>query len=139
MANVIYNSYKKNIETVGWETASKIKAMLVTSSYAPDIDNHANKSDVTDEVSGSGYTAGGNEITNRAMVQDNANDLAKSTADNVTFSDVSITTRGAVIYKDTGDDTTSSLIAYLDFGADQTITDADFELQWNEDGIFTIA
>jgi len=139
MANVIYNSYKKNIETVGWETANTIKAMLVTSSYTPDIDNHANKSDVTNEVSGNGYTAGGNEITNRAMVQDNANDLAKSTADNVIFSDVSITTRGAVIYKDTGDDTTSSLIAYLGFGADQTITESDFELQWNEDGIFTIA
>jgi len=139
MANVIYNSYKKNIETVGWETATAIKVMLVTSSYTPDIDNHINKSDVTNEVSGTGYTAGGNEITNRAMVQDNANDLAKATGDNVTFANVTITARGGVIYLDTGNDTTSSLIAYVDFGTDQTMSGTDFELQWSTDGIFTIA
>ena len=139
MASVIYNSYKANIESIGWATTDKIKVMLVTSDYTPDVDNHKYKSDVTHEASGDGYTAGGEEITNRAMVEDDTNDLAKATADNVTFKDVSITARGAVIYHDTGDDTTSELIAYLDFGADQTVTDSDFELQWDENGIFTIA
>ena len=139
MASVIYNSYKKNMETVGWETATTIKMMLVTSSYTPDIDNHSNKSDVTDEASGSGYTAGGVALANRAMVQDNTNDIAKAVADDVTLTNATITARGGVIYLDTGDDATSSLIAYIDFGADQSMSNTDFEIKWDTNGIFKIS
>jgi hypothetical protein len=35
------------------------KAMLVTSSYTPNKDTHDKRDDVTNEVAGTGYTAGG--------------------------------------------------------------------------------
>jgi hypothetical protein len=40
-----------------------IKAMLTTSAYTPNLDTHAYKSDVTSEVVGTGYVAGGTAVT----------------------------------------------------------------------------
>jgi len=40
---------------------------------------------------------------------------------------------------DTGDATTSTLIAYVDFGADKSSSDGDFVLQWASDGVYKIA
>lgn len=143
MANVVYNSFKKNIGdgTIDWDdnSTTTIKCMLVTSSYSPDIDLHSVKNDITNEVSGTGYTAGGNTVANRAITQDNTNDWAKYDGDDVVWSSSSITARGAVLYKDTGDGSTSPLVAYIDFGTDQQSVSADFTIQWNADGIFTIS
>lgn len=36
-----------------------IKAMLCAAGYTPDLDAHDYKNDVTNEVTGTGYTAGG--------------------------------------------------------------------------------
>ena len=46
-----------------------IKIMLVTSSYTPDFGAHDFKADVTNEVSGTGYTAGGNTLGSLALTQ----------------------------------------------------------------------
>src|SRR3712207_1302567 len=60
MANVIYNSFKRNIMSGGIDLdTDTIKVALVTSSYTPDQDAHDNFDDVTNEVSGTGYTARG--------------------------------------------------------------------------------
>ena len=40
-------------------TADRFKVMLVTSSYTPDFGTHDFKSDVTNEVTGTGYSADG--------------------------------------------------------------------------------
>lgn len=41
----------------------QIKAMLTTSTYTPNRDTHAYKSDVTNEITGTGYSAGGVVVT----------------------------------------------------------------------------
>jgi len=140
MANVIYNSFKTNIGTIDWSDNSNttIKVMLVTSDYAPDIDTHAFASDVTNEVSGDGYTAGGQAIANRTVTKDNTNDVGKYDGDDVTWSSSTIRARGCVVYKDTGDATTSPLIGYIDFTEDKASSAGDFVLQWNSEGIFII-
>jgi len=116
-----------------------IKVALVTSSYSPDKDNHDFFDDVQSyEVSGDGYTAGGATLNNKSVTQDNTNDRGVLDADDVTWSNSTITARGAVLYKDTGDPSTSPLICYFDFGEDKSSSDGDFTIQWSADGILYI-
>lgn len=50
-----------------------IKCALATSSYSPNLDTHEVFSDVTNEVSGTGYTAGGATLGTKTIVYTAAN------------------------------------------------------------------
>ena len=143
MANLIYNSFKANIGdgTVDWDdnSGTTIKVMLVTSAYAVDIDAHTVKSDILNEVSGTGYTAGGNAILNRVVTVDITNNVANYDGDDVTWASSTITAAYGIVYKDTGTDSTSPLIAYIDFGGNKSSSAGDFTIQWATDGIFKVA
>ena len=131
-----YNSFKKNQlnGTINLATDT-IKVMLVSSSYVFNQDSHEFLSNITDEIIGINYTAGGAELTGKSVTQDNTADKSKFTGNNVSWSNASFTARGAVIYKDTGNSTTSPLIAFYDFGGDETATNQTFTMQWNSNGI----
>jgi len=140
MANVIYNSFKRDIQngSIDLDT-DDIKVMLVTSSYVPDIDAHTKASDITNEVVGTGYTAGGVSLATKAVTADNTNDLGKFDADDVTWATSTITARGAVIYKSRGGAATADeLVAYLDFVSDKVSTAGNFNLIFNANGILTL-
>lgn len=139
MASQIYNSFKGKLDgSFDWG-GNVIKVALVTSTYVPNIDTHQFFSDITDEVVGTGYTAGGKQLTTPVISVDTTNDIAKYDADDVTWTTSTITARGAVVYKDTGTPSTSPLVAYIDFGSDKSSTSGDFNLQWHVNGIFQIA
>jgi hypothetical protein len=139
MADVIYNSFKKRLMQKDIDLANDtIKVMLVTSGYTPDADAHEFKSDVTNEASGTGYTAGGAALANKAVTQDDTDDEGVFDADDTVWAASEITARGAVIYKDTGVATTSPLIYYIDFGSDKTTYGTDFKIQWNAEGILNV-
>jgi hypothetical protein len=142
MANVIYNQFKASAfsqaNPVDLDTDT-IKCMLVTSTYTPDIDAHSFKSSVTNEVSGTGYTAGGQALTTKTVTQDNTGDKGVFDADDVVWTTATITARGAVLYKDTGVAGTSPLIAYIDFVTDKSSSGGSFTIQWNASGIITLA
>lgn len=139
MANVIYNNYKLELLDADIDHESDtIKVALVTSTYTPDQDAHDFFDDVTNEVSGTGYTSGGATLANKTTTVDNTDNEAVFDADNVTWSSSSITARGAVVYKDTGNTATSPLICYFDFGSDQTSSSGDFTISWNAEGIVNI-
>lgn len=136
MANVLYNSFKKDILSGAIDlTSDTIKVALVTSSYTPDQDGDADFSDVSDEITGTGYTAGGATLTSLSVTQDNTNDRGVFDADDVTWSTSTITARGAVVYKSTGTSATSNLICYIDFSTDQVSSAGDFKITWSADGI----
>ena len=51
MANVIYNSFKRDIANGSIDLyTDTIKMMLVTSAYTPDQDAHHKRDDITNEV-----------------------------------------------------------------------------------------
>lgn len=139
MANAIYNGFKKKIAdgSIDLDTDT-IKVMLVTSVYTPNIATHVFKSDVTNEVTGTGYTAGGTALTTKVVTQDNTNNLAYFDADDVTWAASTITARGAVLYKDTGVATTSPIICYFDFTTDQISSAGNFVITWNAAGILRL-
>jgi hypothetical protein len=144
MADVIYNRFKRALldrvsgSGVDFDTDT-LKVALVTSAYTPDIDAHNFYSDLTNEVTGTGYSAGGSTLTTPTVTQDNTNDWAYFDADDVTWAASTITARGAVLYKSTGVAGTSLLIAYFDFGSDKSSTAGNFTIQWNASGIVRLA
>ena len=143
MASAIYNNYKNNIGKIDWSdnVGVSIKLMLVDNTYTVDIDSHLNKSDVdalSVEPTGAGYTAGGESLTNRSVTVDNVNDWSKYDADDITWLASTITAKGAVVYLDTGDASTSTLITYIDFATDKSSSDGDFLIQWHTDGVFKV-
>ena len=114
------------------------KCMLVTASYSPNLETHTNKSDVTDEVSGTGYTAGGEALTNVTMTSSSdGTGTIKWDADDVSWTSSTLSNvRAGVIYDDTV--TNDRLIAYIDFGGSFSTTSGTFQIQWNAAGIFTL-
>jgi hypothetical protein len=79
----------------------------------------------TNEISGTGYTAGGNTLT-RVDPSSSGTTGFTDFAD-TTWSTATITARGALIYNDTDSD---KAVAVLDFGADKTSTSGDFTIQF---------
>jgi hypothetical protein len=136
MANVTYNIFKKSIMTGAIDLdTDTLKVMLVTSSYTPNIDTHLDRADVTNEVTGDGYTEGGVTLTSVTVTQDDTNNRAVFDAGDVSWTTATITARGAVIYKSTGTAGNDLLIAYKDFGSDKVSTYGTFTIVWGSDGI----
>ena len=76
------------------------------------------------EISGAGYTRGGGTLVN-ADVYDTGT-TAFTDFNNITFSNSTITARGALIYNDT--DGAKPSVVVLDFGSDKTSTSGDFRI-----------
>ncbi len=93
------------------------KMLLVTSSYTADK-THDRRNDITNEVSGTGYTAGGNAIA-VTVAQDNTNSRVTIDFTVTSWTSSTITARAGVIYKSRGGASSADeLVCYLDFGAD---------------------
>lgn len=138
-----YNTFKRKLLEGDIDFGSdSIKVMLLTSSYSPSIDAHEFLDDVdTYEVAtGGGYTEGGQELTSKTVSADNADDEGVfDAADPEWTADVTgFTARYAVLFKDTGNPATSPLIAYWDFGADQTPQSMAFTLTINSEGLINL-
>lgn len=123
---------------INW-TADTIKVMLCTSTYVPNQDTHRYKSDVTNEVTGTGYTAGGATLTSTTSTYTTATNVQMLDAADVSWPTSTITARYAVIYDSTpATDATRPLIAYVDFGADVVSSGGTFSIVWDAAGIVTL-
>jgi len=80
------------------------------------LDNTTAAYTSVNEVSGAGYTAGGNVLTPIAPAGNTTNNTAYLSFNDVTWSGASFTTRGALIYNST----TGATVAVLNFGNDKT-------------------
>ena len=78
------------------------------------------------EVAGAGYTSGGLGLTNKTATTSGT--VAFTSFDNATFTNASVTVRGALVYNTTtsGTSDTTNAVCVLDFSADKTTTTADF-------------
>ncbi len=137
MANGIYNRFKSNVlnKVVDME-ADAIKAMLLTSSHSftatHNVIGDVSANEIADD-SGSGYTAGGKALENKAVTQAAA---TKWDANDVEWTNASFTAAHAVLYDD--DIGTDDLILSIDFGGDKTVSAGTFKIQWDAAGILTL-
>ena len=141
MASVIYDSFRQDVMTgaVDLDTHN-FYALLVSSSYTPNVSTHTRRSNITNEVSTSNYTAGGAQITSLTVVNDTANTRAYWDGADVSWASVTLTARAAVVYRLSGSGSASDqLVAYFDFSSDQTATAGTFTIQWSSDGIIRLS
>jgi hypothetical protein len=117
-----------------------IKVMLLTSSYTPNQDTHDYLDDVVaNEVTGTGYTAGGATLANKAVTYDSATNTTILDADDTTWASSTITARYAVIYDSSpATNATRPLIGYVDFTSDQSSNAGSFTLTWDATGIVRV-
>tara|TARA_R100001015_G_C4633494_1_gene198528 strand:- start:1820 stop:2269 length:450 start_codon:yes stop_codon:yes gene_type:complete len=79
----------------------------------------------TNETTGTGYSAGGNSLTN--VTPTSSGTTAFTDFADTTFSTSTITARGALIYNSTQSD---KAVAVLDFGSDKSSSSGDFTIQF---------
>lgn len=92
----------------------------------------------SDEVSGTGYTAGGNTLTN--VTPTSSGTTAFTDFADTTWSTATITARGALIYNSTD---SNKAVCVLDFGSDKSSTAGNFTVVFpaatSSDAIIRIA
>lgn len=106
-------------------TAQVFKIALFTSSATLGADTATYS--VTNEASGTGYTAGGAILT-IATNPTSSDGIAYLDFSDATWASSSITARAALIYK--ADGVTDPSVAVLDFGEDKQTSAADFVVQF---------
>lgn len=113
------NSYKQEILQGVHEAADTYKIALFTSTAT--LSKATTAYAATNEVTGTGYTAGGATLSGFAVTL--STDTAVLDFSDATWASSTITARGALIYNSTQ---TNKAVAVLDFGADITSTAATF-------------
>lgn len=151
MSKLVYNEGLYQIASGNIDfDANTFKIMLVGTTYRAIADetkrdSHLNRSDVTDEVSGTGYSSGGTTLASVTVTKDTTNNLIKIDAADPSLSSATISgIAGAVIYKSTGSASTDTLIAFLDLYADNgnatiSVTNGTFTIVLPANGFLTIA
>jgi hypothetical protein len=141
MASKLYGQFLSQAlnKEIDWDTDT-IKVALLTNSYTPDQDAHNYYDDVVaNEVTGTGYTAGGNTLANKTNTYNSGTNVIVLDADDTTWSSSTITARYAVVYDATpATNATKPLIGYVDFGSDQSSSSGNFTITWDATGIVRI-
>jgi len=128
MANIVPDSFKTDLLGGVFDFdsgGSTFKLALYTSLGGFSTSTTAYTT--TNEVSSSGtnYTAGGNTLTNNGVAV--ASNVGYVDFADTTFSSVTLTAVGALIYKSGG---SNNAVLVLDFGGSKTATNGDFVIQF---------
>jgi hypothetical protein len=129
ITQAIANAFKKQLLEGDANFASggdKFKLALYTSSAT--LNSATTSYTTTQEVSASGaYTAGGGDLAGQNTSV--ASGVAIVDFADLSFTGVTLTARGALIYN-TSSAVTNAAVAVLDFGADKTATSGTFTVQF---------
>jgi len=127
MASLVYNSCIRDavVGNIDFDTDT-FKMMLVTSTYTASK-SHAKRSDITNEVTGAGYTTGGNACAVTVAATDNVNNDVEISFSVTSWTSATITARAGVIYKSRGGASSADeLVGYVDFTSDVSSTNGTF-------------
>lgn len=129
MPSMIYNTALRDLVTGAIDAdTDAFRAMLVGAGYTPDKDAHTKRSNITSEVTGTGYTAGGTPATVSVSL-DTANDRVDISLGGVSWASSTITAAGLVYYKSRGGAASADeLVAFIDFGSAVTSTGGTFSV-----------
>jgi hypothetical protein len=119
MASIVYSSFALDVLSGNCNITHTYKATLHTSGYTEDR-NHSKRSSITNEVTGTGYTAGGTTVTMTASL-DTTSTPAKLTVTTgaAVWPASTITARKLVIYRARGGaSSVDELVCCVDNGTD---------------------
>ena len=129
---------KMLIDTLGESLeAEDNKVLMVTDSEAPNFDTHDFRADITAEVTGTNYTAGGTAIT-ATEVTLSSGTLTFDAADVSWASSTIANAMAAVHYTNVGSAATDQLISLHDFVTAASTTNGTFQVAWHASGLWTL-
>lgn len=118
---------------INFSTGS-FKCLLVSAVPSEtNLDSWVNRSDVTTEVTGTGYTAGGVAVTATVGTLDTTNNRQSVTFGNLSpgWTSATISAVGAIIYLSTGTSTTDKLVQFVDFGGTVASTNGNYSVTFS--------
>jgi len=95
----------------------------IVGTYGAATTNYSDMTGNSDENTGTGYTSGGNTLTN--VTPTSSGTTAFTDFADTTWSSATITSRGALIYNSSA---SNAAVCVLDFGSDKTSTSGDFSI-----------
>ena len=130
--NAICNSFKKQLMGAEHDFDSggdtfKLAMFTSAATLGASTTNYTTASEVSFPA---GYSAGGKALVNEGVKVSSA--VAITSFANLSFTGVTLTARGALIYNSTTDGgvATTNAVAVLDFGGDKTATSGTFTIQF---------
>lgn len=112
-----------------------VYGMIISSSYTPNqITDVSAAAVAANEVSGTGYAAGGKVIASPALNPDTGGIQYLYDGADLVWTGVTFTGGRYLVLYNPGDD----LICYFDFGTSINMTGGTFTIAWNAAGIFSI-
>ena len=135
MASGIYNRFKANLmnKEVDLE-GDTIHVSLMDDSHSFTATDDVWADVSANEVTGSGYTISGGALDGKGVTQAAT---TKFDATDEAWTGSTLTAYHAVIWDNTV--ATDDLICSFDLGGAQTVTSGTFTIQWNANGIITLA
>jgi hypothetical protein len=133
MASGIYNRYMANLmnKEVDME-GDTIMVMLLDNSHSFTA-THNVIGDISDnEISGTGYDAGGKELEGKSVTQ---GATTKFDGTDTAWTTATFTAYHAALYDDSV--ATDDLICSFDFGGGKEVANGTFTIVWSDDGILT--
>ena len=112
------NSFKREMLQAGQNIITNTLYMALYTSYS-DIGPETTVYTATNEVTGTGYTAGGRQVTGATLNTDVDTGTVYVNFNNVSWPGASFTARGALIYNATR---SNASVLVLDFGSDKSFS-----------------
>ncbi len=138
MASGMYNYFKAHILDAEYNLASDtIKCALMNNTHAFDATNDVWADVSANEITGTGYTAGGQALTGQSVTIDDVNNKGVFGANDVSWTSATFTAYHTVLYDDTH--LSDALMISIDFGGAQTVTGNTFTIQWSSGEIINIS
>lgn len=109
-----------------------VKVALFTNAYTPNFTTHEFYPSLTNEATGTGYTAGGKVLTGKMFV-DNTYDQLVFSAANTVWTGLTTAFRYLVLFDDTA--AGKPLIACIDMTTTRTVTAQDLTVVWQYSGL----
>ena len=126
------------LPTSGLESETAVKVLMVTDTEAPNFDTHDFRNDITAEVTGTGYTAGGVVITATELTLSGG--VLTYDANDASWSSSTIANAMAAVgyFARGGASSADELVWLSDFVTAASSSSGTFTVQWAAGGIFTV-
>lgn len=141
MASGVYGIFVRdalqNAKAFALNASDTIRYMFVSDSYTPNFDTHDEKADITNEVTGTGYTTGGESLASPVLVNSITTGYTTFDAADVSLSTTTLSlVRGIITFDDTlsGD----PLLHAVTFGADYSTVAGTFAITFAATGLWRI-
>lgn len=135
MASANFRNFARNLALARHNFGSDTLKVLLVSSVPSEtnIDAWVSRADVTNEITGTNYTAGGIAQAYTLDALDTTNNRQSITLTNITngWTSATFSAVGAIIYKNSGTASTDYLIDFVDFGGTVSCSNGSYSVTYS--------